>query len=39
MFRCSFLNQMTRREVVINYRIESVQEFGQEALAATAQEN
>ena len=34
-----FLNEMARREVVINYRIESAQEFGQEALAATAQEN
>ncbi|MGC2112081.1 MAG: saccharopine dehydrogenase C-terminal domain-containing protein [Candidatus Korobacteraceae bacterium] len=34
-----FLNEMARREVVINYRIESVQEFGQEALAAAAQEN
>ncbi|MGB8885897.1 MAG: saccharopine dehydrogenase C-terminal domain-containing protein [Candidatus Korobacteraceae bacterium] len=34
-----FLNEMARREVVINYRIESKQEFFQEALAATAGEN
>ena len=33
-----FLNEMARREVVINYRIETKQEF-QEALAATAGEN
>jgi lysine 6-dehydrogenase len=34
-----FLNEMTRRGIAINYRIETVQEFRQEALAAAAQEN
>ncbi len=34
-----FLNEMARRQVAINYRIESVQEFAQEVLAAAAQEN
>jgi len=34
-----FLNEMARREVEINYRIESTQEFPCEALAATAGEN
>ena len=34
-----FLNEMTRRGVAINYRIETAQEFLQEALAAAAQEN
>ncbi len=34
-----FLNEMTQRGIAINYRIETVQEFRQEALAAAAQEN
>jgi len=34
-----FLNEMTRRGIAINYRIETVQEFREEALAAAAQEN
>lgn len=34
-----FLNEMTRRGIAINYRIETVQEFREEALAVAAQEN
>ena len=34
-----FLNEMARRDVVISYRIESLQEIGQEALAAAGQES
>jgi lysine 6-dehydrogenase len=34
-----FLNEMAHRGVAINYRIESVEEFHEEALAAAAQEN
>lgn len=34
-----FLNEMTRRGVAINYRIETAQELPQEALAAAVQEN
>ena len=34
-----FLNEMARRDVEINYRIESTQAFPREALAATAVEN
>jgi lysine 6-dehydrogenase len=34
-----FLNEMARRQVLINYRIESTQELLPEALAATAEEN